>query len=498
MGSLCSALAVFSVDDMKLLMVLALLGLPVSAPVEDGRIEWHQCRLNAADDEGAALDKAGAECGELQVPLDYRRPDGPKITLALSRLRASGDRIGAMVLNDGGPGGPGLSMPLRLRSAMKAAGTRYDLIGLDPRFVGRSTPIDCKLAYAAWPWAGGADRASFDRASAQVADVARRCGANAGQYLRYVNTRNTARDIDQVRVALGERKISYLGYSYGTYLGSVYLQLFPGRTDRVVLDGPIDPVPYGPRLLRTVGPANEAALRAWAGWAAARDATYHLGVTTTQVLASVDRVLRVAGRSGLQVGRYRLDDGVVPLLLFGPLADDRDAARATYAGFVRTLFDATYGPVEPGEELGGFLDSVLTPASSQLASAQIAILCGDRAVPRDPQVYWRDIQAHRRTEPHFASLTRMISPCASWPVRPQEPPTRIGNPERALIVAADGDPRAIYPYAVALRKDLPSARMITVRNARKHGIFGEYGNDCADTKVIAYLLSGQLPADQTC
>ncbi|HZX04017.1 alpha/beta fold hydrolase [Kribbella sp.] len=483
---------------MKILVVLALLGLPVSAPMERPRIEWHQCRLDAADEEGAALDRAGAECGDLKVPLDYGRPDGPRITLALSRLRATGHRIGAMVLNDGGPGGPGLSMPLRLRPAMRAAGTRYDLIGLDPRFVGRSTPIDCKLPYAAWPWAGGADRASFERVSTQVADVARRCGANAGRYLRYVNTRNTTRDIDQVRIALGEPKISYLGYSYGTYLGSVYLQLFPGRTDRVLLDGPIDPVPYGPRLLRTVGPANEDALRSWAAWAAARNPAYGLGATTAQVLASVDRVLRVAGQSGLRVGKYRIDDGLVPLLLFGPLADDRDAARATYAGFVRTLLDATHGPVQPGAELGAFLDSVLTPASSQAASAQIAILCGDRAVPRDPQVYWRDIQAHRRTEPHFAALTRMISPCASWPVRPQEAPTRIANTEPALIVAADGDPRAIYPYATALRKDLPSARMITVRDARKHGIFGEYGNECVDTKVIDYLLSGRLPADQTC
>lgn len=313
-----------------------------------------------------------------------------------------------------------------------------------------------------------------------------------------MNTRNTARDIDRVRVALGEQKISYLGYSYGTYLGSVYLQMFPGRTDRVVLDGPLDPERYSARLLRTVGPANEAALRAWTSWAAARDTTYHLGSTPSRVMASVDRILRMASRDGLRVGTYRLDGGSVPLVLFGPLADDRDAARATYAGIVRTLLDATYGPVEPGPELGGFLEGLLTPALSQLASAQIAIVCGDRAVPRDPQVYWRDIQAHRRTEPHFASLTRMTSPCAYWPVQPQEPPTRIGNSERALIVAADGDPRTIYAYATALQKRLPNAQLVTVKDARKHGIFGEYGNTCVDDTVIAYLLSGRLPTDQTC
>ncbi|TCC27071.1 alpha/beta fold hydrolase [Kribbella speibonae] len=483
---------------MKLLLVLALLGAPVPTLPEDPRIEWHHCQLNAADAEGAALDEAGAECGELKVPLDYGRPNGPQITIALSRLPATGDRIGTMVLNDGGPGGPGLGMPLRLRTAMKAAGTRYDLIGMDPRFVGRSTPIDCKLPFAGWPWAAGADRSSFARVDRQVADVAARCGAHAGGYLPYVNTRNTARDIDRVRIAVGEQKISYLGYSYGTYLGSVYLQMFPGRTDRVVLDGPMDPERYSARLLRTVGPANEAALRAWTSWAAARDATYHLGSTPARVMASVDRILRIAATKGLRVGTYQLDDGSVPLVLFGPLADDRDAARATYAGIVRTLLDATSGPVEPGPDLGGFLEGLLTPASSQLASAQIAILCGDRAVPRDRQVYWRDIQTHRRAEPHFASLTRMISPCAYWPVQPQEPPTWIATSERALIVAADGDPRSIYAYATALQKHLPNARMLTLKNARKHGIFGEYGSDCVDNTVISYLITDRLPADKTC
>lgn len=484
---------------MKLLLVLALLSGTTAAADEPPAIRWHHCQLNAADAEGAELDRAGAECGDLKVPLDYSRPDGPKITIAMSRLKAKGDRIGAMVLNDGGPGGPGRSMPLRLRDTMKEAGTRYDLIGLDPRFVGRSTPVDCKLPVAGWPWSGGHDRSSFLRGTRLQADIAARCGAEEGSVLQYVNTRNTARDIDQVRIALGENKISYLGYSYGTYLGAVYLQLFPGRTDRVVLDGPMDPATYGPQLLRDVGPANEAALRDWATWAAARHSTYQLGTTTNQVLAKVDRIYQVAAGKGLRIGKHTLDDSSMPMVLFGPLADDRDPARALYTSFVQTLLKATNGPVEPGAELGGFLDALLTPALSQLVSGMTAIACGDRAVPRDPQVYWRDIQKHRREEPHFAALTRMISPCAFWPVQPQEPPTKIANQEPALIVAADGDPRAIYANAAQLQKGLTKTRLLTLKNARKHGIFGEYGNDCVDDRVVSYLLSGRLPAtDQTC
>ncbi|MGW1339651.1 alpha/beta hydrolase [Kribbella sp. NPDC002412] len=485
---------------MKLLLVLALLSGTAHATEEPPpAIQWRQCQLNAADAEGAELDRAGAKCGELKVPLDYSRPDGPKITIAMSRLKATGDRIGAMVLNDGGPGGPGLTMPLRLRVAMKEAGSRYDLIGLDPRFVGRSTPVDCKLPVAGWPWSGGSDRSSFVRSTRQQADIAAQCAKNAGSVLQYITTRNTARDIDQVRIALGEEKISYLGYSYGTYLGAVYLQLFPGRTDRVLLDGPMDPSKYGPQLLREVGPANEAALRAWASWAAARHSTYQLGTTTAQVLAKIDRIYRMTAEKGLRIGTYTLDEGSMPMVLFGPLADDRDPARATYAEFVQTLLKATNGPVEPGEKLGGFLELLLTPAFSQLVSAQIAIPCGDRAVSRDPQTYWRDIQKHRRDEPYFGSLTRMISPCAFWPVRPQEPPTRIANQEPALIVAADGDPRAIYANAAQLQKGLTKARLLTLKNARKHGIFGEYGNDCVDNRVVSYLITGRLPAtDQTC
>ncbi|TCO26286.1 TAP-like protein [Kribbella steppae] len=484
---------------MKLLLVLALLSGTTAATEEPPTIRWHHCQLNAADAEGAELDRAGAECGELKVPLDYSRPDGPKITIAMSRLKATGDRIGTMVLNDGGPGGPGLSMPLRLRVAMKEAGSRYDLIGLDPRFVGRSTPVDCKLPVAGWPWSGGSDRASFLRATRLQADIAARCRDNAGSVLQYVNTRNTARDIDQVRIALGEHKISYLGYSYGTYLGAVYLQMFPGRTDRVVLDGPMDPATYGPQLLRAMGPANEAALRDWASWAATRNSTYQLGTTTSQVLAKVQRIYQVAAGQGLRIGEHTVDDASLPIVLFGPLADDRDPARAVYTGFVQTLLKATNGPVEPGPELGGFLDGLLTPALSQQVSGMTAIACGDRAVPRDPHVYWRDIQQHRREEPYFGSLTRMLSPCAFWPVRPQEPLTRIANAQPALIVAADGDPRAIYANAAQLQKGLTKARLLTLQNARKHGIFGEYGNDCVDNRVVSYLVSGRLPAtDLTC
>ncbi len=486
---------------MKLLLALALLGASTSttAVAQTTGVHWHQCALNADDAEGVALDKAGAKCGEVQVPLDYSRPNGPKITLAMSRIAAKGDRIGALVINNGGPGGASLSAAIERPEVTPTVGQRYDLIGLDPRFVGRSTPVDCKLPFAGWPYAGGSTRASYARDVAVQADIAERCTREAGAVLQYINTRNTARDLDRVRVALGEQKISYLGYSYGTYLGSVYLQMFPGRADRVVLDGPINPVTYGPQLLEVVGPVQRGQLaglgvvdgRAELDVRAGGDDSGGAGVGRSGLSARADHELEIGG--------HKVGEGLLPMLFFVSMNDDRDAPRADAAVLVQTLVKALDGPVEPRADLGELLDLILSPAMSQMISAQIAIICGDRAAPRDPQVYWRNIQAHRSREPHYASITRTISPCAFWPVQPQEAPTRIANDGKALIVAADFDPRTIYPNAAVLRKSLSGSRVLTVQNARKHGVFGEYGNACADQKVVAYLFSGKLPAtDESC
>jgi pimeloyl-ACP methyl ester carboxylesterase len=468
-------------------------------PEVAGGIQWHGCQNGPGDEEGAELDRAGAQCGELLVPLDYRRPDGQKIQIAMSRLKATGDRIGTMLLNDGGPGGPGLGMPVRLRKAMQETGTRYDLIGMDPRFVGRSTPLDCQWPAGSGLWSAGESRTSFKRVARKQADLAKRCADTQAAVLPYVTTRNTARDMDQIRVALGEEKISYLGYSYGTYLGAVYLQMFPGRVDRVVLDGPLDPDQYGPSLLRTAGPANEAALRAWAGWAAARDRTYHLGRTTDQVMAKVQRIYRVTSERPLRVGRHSLDDSMVPVLLLSRLADDRDPTRMGFTAMIQTLLKATNAPVEPDEQLGQVLEMMFGPEMSAAASAQTAIICGDRAASRDLNSYWRDIQRHRRTEPYFGTLTRNLMACAFWPGKPVEQPTRVANAVPALLVAADGDPRTTYPQAQAMHRALSGSRLVTLRNARTHGVFGEYGNACVDRLVIDYLGTGRLPAqDLSC
>lgn len=486
------------VPALALIALSACVAPPASADAgPPAPLNWKPCAQGPADAAGKELDQAGARCAELTVPLDHSKPGGRTIKLALSRLPASdrAHRIGTMVGNNGGPGESTLGMPLQIRTAMKDVAARYDLIGLDPRFVGRSTPLDCGWPIGLWLRSAGSTRAGFDHQVAVERDLAERCAQRYADVLPYANTRDTARDIDLVRRVLGERRISFFGYSYGSYLGAVYTQMFPGRTDRVVLDSAGDPDKWGPRALQGTEDEAERALRGWAAWAAKRHGTYGLGVTPARVLATVNAIVAAAEKRPLRVGPYEVDDQAVPYILSAGSGDDRPAGRAQFTSTVRTLNDAAHGrPADPSPAFDGQLAFVLTSAGSPLASPAAAITCGDRAAPRDPDTYWNDIQRSRARHPLFGPLKNNIWPCAFWPNPPRERPTHIDNPTPALIVSTTGDTATTYEGSKAMHRALTGSRLLTLRGATAHGIYGDYGNACVDAKVNAYLATGTLPA----
>ncbi|MFI0982612.1 alpha/beta hydrolase [Streptomyces sp. NPDC021093] len=468
------------------------------------RVDWHACALGADDELGQDLDAAGADCADITVPLDYADPGGRTLTVALSRVKATdtAHRVGPLLLNDGGPGGPGLRMPLTKSRVLGEVADRYDLIGMDPRFVGRSTPLDCGWGLGSAPLrSAGADRAAYREEVAVARELAGRCERAHGDVLPYVTTRNTARDMDVVRAALGADALSYLGYSYGSYLGEVYTQLFPGRTDRMVLDGVNSPAYYSQTMLRGTEAANEAALRAWASWAAARHGTYGLGATRAEVLAKVEHIRDAAAQEPLRIGKapYLLDAHVLPFLFIGSLGSDLDKERANLAATVRILARAAdREPVEPSELLAGQLEFLLTGAGSAAASQMTAIVCGDVAERRGVGSYWHAVEESRERFPLTGPLAHNITPCEFWD-RPVEAPTVLDNDVPALLVNATGDPRTVYASAEAVRAQWPSSRLLTVAGARQHGLYGEYGNACVDERVNAYLRTGRLPAhDLTC
>lgn len=479
--------------------------------LEQQRISWHACETGPDDETGAELEAAGARCGEVTVPLDYRDPGGRTISIAVARRQATDAvrKLGTLIVNTGGPGPsrdgvtaiakglPGLSP-----HGAPTLAARYDLVGIDPRFFGLSTPLECgwpaDLALRSRQFAAP-DRRSFAASVANAKDLAARCKPFADR-LPYGSTRNIARDMDIVRAVLGQGRISYLGWSYGTYLGAVYLQMFPDRVDRIVLDSALDPDVYGPGLSRPLGVADAAALTDWAGWAARRNGRYGLGDTAEDVLAGVDRIYAAARRHPLQVGSHHVDRTMIAGLLL--TVEDTDTAYGDFSAKVQNLQDAAGGlKVTPAPGLEQTLalyenTSVLPELNMSAVSAN---QCADRQASRDPETYWRDIRNHLATEPLYGPLFRNITPCAFWPANPVEAPTAVGNDHPALIVSASGDPAVAYSEQLALHADLHGSRMVTLAGAFRHAVYLADGNTCVDTTVEGYLLNGTLPdGDRTC
>ncbi|MFC9435007.1 alpha/beta fold hydrolase [Nocardia sp. NPDC057030] len=446
------------------------------------------------------LDEAGAQCADVTVPLDYAQPQGPTLTVAISRLAATdpAQKRGVMLSNPGGPGGAGLDFMVTVGKAMTPeVRARYDLIGMDPRGVGRSSPVQCHWPRGTGLQSAGVDAASFAESVAMQGELAARCATTEAARLPYITTRNTARDMDVIRGIFGEERISFYGTSYGTYLGAVFTQMFPERSDRIVLDSAADPDNYGTvGMMQAMGAPNEAALDLWADWVAARDGEYHFGTSRAQVRAAVQDLIRAAGDKPIRLGEYEIDDHWIPLVLFVGL--DSPDQYGMLAGQIRTIADAAAGkPVEVDKTLDATLGYALK-ARPEDNSSQMAILCGDVAAPRDPGFYWRNIEAARAAQPVFGAFTNNISPCAFW-APPAEPATVVRNSVPALIVQSTGDTRTAYAGAVAMHRDLSASRMVTLQDVPIHWIFGRYQNSCTYAAVNTYFRDGTLPAaDVTC
>ncbi|MGQ4363566.1 alpha/beta hydrolase [Streptomyces sp. SAS_272] len=474
------------------------------APYHHQHIDWKSCQRSADDTDGHALNEAGVQCADIRVPLDYNRPGRRTITVAIARSKATDTAhyAGPLIFNLGGPANPALdSVPLA-RQGLGATGAKFDIIGMDIRFSGRSTPIDCDWPANWLPRSAGTDRDSFNRMVTQSSDLASRCARTNADVLPYASTANAARDMDVIRAALGAPKLSFLGYSQGSYLGAQYMQRFPKRAGRMVLDSAVDPDRPGVTSFpdRTVFARRGAALREWAELAAAHDDRFHLGTTTGQVLSTVNRVYRAAARTRLRVGQYLVDDTIIPGVIANLLVDDTEESAVELAATVRVLVEAAdTGSAEPTEALASTLAGQLTGRDSAQRSAATAVQCADAPVSRDVEAYWRDIEAGRAAAPLFGPLGSNITPCAFWPNPPGEGPIWIRNGVPALVVQAAGDVNAILEMGQAMHRALNGSRMITLDGVRDHGVYLFRGSGCVDAAVNAYLDTGDLPAaDQTC
>ncbi|QDY77949.1 alpha/beta hydrolase [Streptomyces qinzhouensis] len=433
---------------------------------------------------------AGAECATLELPLDYREPTGPTIDVEISRRTADAPalRRGILLLNPGGPSGPGLGMPWEPAAPLpKAVTDRYDVIGFDPRGVGRSTPLTCEVPSEQRKEARPYRSATFQRDVAETRAVAEKCRAKYGDSIRHFNTRNTARDMDAIRAALGEQKINYLGYSYGTYLGAVYSELFPHRSDRMVLDSAVDPDLVWQKDTHLYATEVERAFTRWTKWAARNADRYHLGNTPARVSRTFWKIVEQADRKPVLVGEHRYD-GTELRSAMRPYFYSREAASELTVNLRKA---AAGEPVPPFEGAGRISDD-------NTHSSFNAVTCGDAAWSRSVKGYRASAERNAARYPLFGDHAFNVTPCTFWD-KPVEKPTRVRNDVRALILQNEWDSQTPLIGARGLRSHMKGSRLVTVDEGEGHGIYAANRNGCVDDLTTAYLAHGTYPSkDVTC
>ncbi|MFI9611295.1 alpha/beta hydrolase [Streptomyces sp. NPDC052023] len=453
---------------------------------------WHRCDRSMP---------VTFQCATIKVPLDYSRPGGKKLDLAISRLRTStrAERRGVLLLNPGGPGGPGVGMPEQMASELpKSVRNKYDLIGFDPRGIGQSSGVGCGMTDAEQNWERPYKAGTFTKDVKWARTVAEKCAAKQGDKLRHITTRNTARDMDVIRGVLGEKKISYLGYSYGTYLGAVYTQMFPGRSDRFVLDSAVDPARIWRGMIQIWAEGTEPAFTRWTAWTAERNSTYKLGKTPEAVrktfydlVAQADRKpidldgAKLSGddlRAGLRATFFSVRDAAEAVVELKKAAEGRPRSRDREA--------RTPAPVPPS-----FGRAV--PADNATAGFWTVVCADTRNWPRDPERYRSDAIRDKARYPLYGDVVSNIMPCAFWKKTGGEPATKVGNKVGALILQNEWDSQTPLAGGQGLRRVMKGAKMVTVAGGVGHGIYGS--KSCADKTATAYLTTGRLPAeDATC
>ncbi|MBD0676518.1 alpha/beta hydrolase [Streptomyces sp. CBMA156] len=448
----------------------------VSAVAAPSAVQWGACPEDAA--------WAGLECSTVRVPLDYRQPDGSRIEIAISRLasRNPAQRRGVLFTNPGGPGGVGLRWAGQLGQLLpQDVRDAYDVIGIDPRGVGHSTPVTCDLTEEQMtpgnlPYARNPGDVVKQAEIART--VAQQCAASeTGSMVPHVTTANAARDLDRIREALGERRISYHGVSYGTYLGAVYAQLFPEHTDRIVLDSNLGPGGYDRTAMRLFGRGMADRFPDFAKFAAAQNATYGLGATPEEVTAKFFELAARLDRD--PVGA--VDGSLFRGITFGAL----------YSDFGLPELAENWRLLDQGRPL-----PPAVPASDNSSAARLYTLCGDSGWPKSVPRYQRDVEADRVTYPMLGASGANITPCAFWPSEPVEPRVRITGegPSNVLLLQNLRDPGTPLTGAQELRRAFGDrARMVTV-DAGGHGSYLFARNTCGDNAVTTFLTTGERPA----
>lgn len=442
----------------------------------------------------------GFECATLKAPLDYADPDGEQIKLAVSRAKATGPgkRLGSLLVNPGGPGGSavgylqgyaGIGYPAPVRA-------RYDIVAVDPRGVARSEPVHCLEgpqmdAYTQVDQTPD-DEAETARLAASFKNFAAGCRKRSGRILPHVSTVETARDMDILRGVLGDRRLNFVGASYGTFLGATYAELFPSRTGRLVLDGAMDPSLPTAELNRDQTAGFETAFRSFAADCVEQpDCPLGTGSPT-------------AAAARLKAFFAALDEHPVPT------GESRELGEAlATTGVIAAMYDESAWPQlreALTRAMGGEGSALLALADryyereddgtySNLMYANAAVNCLDQPPAfTSPEQVAAAVPSFEKASSVFGKGLAWASlNCAYWPTKATGAAHRIEAAGAApiVVVGTTRDPATPYKWARSLAAQLSSGTLLTYEGDG-HTAYGR-GSDCIDTAINTYLLDGTVP-----
>ena len=467
-------------------------------------ISWGACT-------SPRLQKAGAQCAKVAVPLDWNKPRGKKIKIAISRVKhtvKSSKYQGVMLVNPGGPGGSGLSLSL-LGGAVpdykgRAVGGAYDWIGFDPRGVGESEPaVSCDPNWA------GYNRPKYDPSKAvpyrsydekdpwpSITNAyTRACKANnTSGILRHLTTKDVARDLNLIRQRLGASKINYFGFSYGTYLGQVFSSMFPERVRRMVFDGTVDPrgVWYDANLSQDT--AFDRNINIWFKWLAKYDSTYHLGKSTKAVRNTFYATRNalyanpVTAPGGVHGGSDKLggSEWTDAFLQAGYYESTWTDLATTFSNYVNK------GDVAALEQ--AYLDASGFGDDNGYA-VYLGVQCTDTSWPSSWKTWRNDNNRIAKKSPFLTwSNAWYNESCRHWPA-PSRTPKKIDGSKVKSVLMLNETLDAATPYSGSLqvRKLYPNASLVATQGGTTHSnSLNGYG--CVDDKIARYLYNGTLPS----
>jgi pimeloyl-ACP methyl ester carboxylesterase len=433
---------------------------------------------------------AGAQCGFLTVPLDYSKPKGTKIKLAVSRVShtvAANQYQGVMLVNPGGPGGSGLGLATLGKFVPNHVGDAYDWIGFDPRGVGSSVPaLTCDPNYFR------PDRPNYIPTSQSLVNTwlsitkkyATQCGKAQPALLQHVKTIDSAKDMESIRLALGASKINYYGFSYGTYLGQVYSTLYPTHVRRMVLDSNVDPrrVWYAANLDQDV--AFDRNINIWFGWLAKYDNVYHLGKTQKAVhdlwysqLAALTK--KPAG------GIIGPDEWTDAFLFAGYYQVTWTDLGSTFAAWIHNhdlnAVKAAYEDADgPGDDNGYAMYD--------------AVQCSDVQWPQSWAKWQKDNSAIYQKAPFETWANAWYNaPCLNWQAKPGTPVKINGSKvSGALLIDETLDAATPYTGSLEVRRLFPNSSLLALPGGTSHANSLD-GDACEDNTIARYLANGTLP-----